>query len=332
MSFFRKNFVWLIALAGSLLLASLLYFFFFTTGNFGLWFSLTAVPPWLFLTGWMTGVLVRRYPTRVGLLSYAFLEGMLLGVIAACAISGTWSLMTGQPMTGNRSGFYFLLMLSIAVMGLLQAMYKKYYELQDSFRIQTSASDLHKEAELFKLRQQLQPHFLYNSLNSVSALIMLQPDKAQEMIGKLSDFLRSSVRKEAGDRIPLENEILYIESYLAIESIRFGDRLQVQIENNAGTGQFIPPFILQPILENAIKFSVYAQTGPVHIDVLLESEDQVLTLTIINPFDPASQPPGGTGFGLEGIRRRLFLLYGRSDLLDTRQENQLFTTILKIPQ
>lgn len=332
MSFFRKNFTWLIALAGSLLLASLLYFFFFNTGNFGLWFSLTAIPPWVFLSGWISGFLIRRYPTRVGLLSYAFLEGMLMGAVAAYCICASWFWLTGQPLPGNHTGFYLLLMLSIAVMGLLQAMYKKYYELQDSFRIQTSASDLHKEAELFKLRQQLQPHFLYNSLNSVSALIMLQPDKAQEMIGKLSDFLRSSVRKEAGDRIPLENEIVYIESYLAIESIRFGDRLQVHIENDAGADQFIPPFILQPILENAIKFSVYAQTGPVHIDVLLESEDLMLTLTIVNPFDPASQPPGGTGFGLEGIRRRLYLLYGRSDLLETRQEDHLFTTILKIPQ
>jgi hypothetical protein len=84
-------------------------------------------------------------------------------------------------------------------------------------------SVLLKEAELFKLRQQLQPHFLYNSLNSISALIMISPEKAQEMIGKLSDFLRSSVKREAEDKIPVSEELNYIQSYLAIESIRFGD-------------------------------------------------------------------------------------------------------------
>lgn len=331
-TFFRKNLAWLVPLGNALVTSALLYFVYFYGTNTGLWFSSTVVPPWLFCAGWVTGSLVHRYPTRVGLEAYAVIIGLVTGILASYSVllSLGWFTALGQP--SGQPGFYLLNMIALSVTTLLQAMYRKYYELQDHFRQQNNAAALHKEAELFKLRQQLQPHFLYNSLNSVSALIMIQPDKAQEMIGKLSDFLRSSVRKEAGDRIPLEDEITYIRSYLAIESIRFGDRLQVHIGEHTTEGQFIPPFILQPILENAIKFSVYAHTGPVSIDVSLESSDNMLTLIITNPYDPDARPPGGTGFGLEGIRRRLYLLFSRSDLLETKQEDGRFTTILKIPQ
>ena len=94
----------------------------------------------------------------------------------------------------------------------------------------------------------------------------------------------------------------------------------------------IPPFLLQPILENAIKFGLYGRVGDVAINMHITLQHSFLVLTIINPFDPHNRPPSGTGFGLEGIQRRLFLLYGRADLLEIKQEEELFTTILKIPQ
>ena len=161
---------------------------------------------------------------------------------------------------------------------------------------------------------------------------MIQPDKAQEMIGRLSDFLRSSVNREAKDTIPVAEELLYIESYLAIESVRFGDRLNVTIEKAYTDDATIPPFLLQPVLENAIKFGLYGKTGCVDISVHIALKESILTIIITNPYDPQTSPPKGTGFGLEGIKRRLYLLYARADLLETQSDEQYFTTILKIPQ
>ena len=161
---------------------------------------------------------------------------------------------------------------------------------------------------------------------------MIAPDSAQEMIGKLSDFLRSSVKRESEDFLPVSEELGYIQSYLAIESVRFGDRLQVHIEKEYTDDAVLPPFLLQPILENAIKFGLYGKTGAVSIMIHIALEDEMLVLTIVNPYDADTQPPKGTGFGLEGIRRRLYLLYARTDLLETHKDDHSFTTILKIPQ
>jgi len=212
--------------------------------------------------------------------------------------------------------------------------------LEEQFKTLTDAATLHREAELYKLRQQLQPHFLYNSLNSINALILIQPDKAQEMVGKLSDFLRNSVKREVREQLPVAEELEYIQAYLAIEAVRFGDRLKVIFNKEFTDDAVIPSFLLQPILENAIKFGLYGRTGSVTIDMDIRLESFYLVITITNPFDPQNKPPTGTGFGLEGIRRRLYLLFGRTDLLETKVvhdpeangENELFTTVLKIPQ
>jgi two-component system LytT family sensor kinase len=94
----------------------------------------------------------------------------------------------------------------------------------------------------------------------------------------------------------------------------------------------MPPFLLQPVIENAIKFGLYGSTGKVTIAVHIALIADVLEISIANPYDPLMQPQKGTGFGLAGIQRRLYLLYGREDLLQIKQENNYFTTTLKIPQ
>jgi sensor histidine kinase YesM len=191
-----------------------------------------------------------------------------------------------------------------------------------------------REAELFRLRQQLQPHFLYNSLNSINALIEIDAEKAQEMVGKLSDFLRLSVKRDVEESIGIEDELNYIETYLAIESVRFGSRLKIEI-NKIGEHlpkAKIPAFILQPILENAIKFGLYGNTGEVIIKIDISLKDHLLYIVIENPFDVSTQAPRGTGFGLEGISRRLTILFGRADLLEIKKTNNIFSSLVKIPQ
>jgi len=293
----------------------------------------------LSLSIWSVMLIIRAYPTSAGIFLYALFIALLSGIATAVT---EWEILKWWLGTTNEAYFvwlkqtmpirFLIVWVFNSWMATNAALRKNLAALDIRFQQQTDASVLLKEAELFKLRQQLQPHFLYNSLNSISALIMIAPDRAQEMIGKLSDFLRSSVKREAEDTLPIDEELLYIESYLAIESVRFGNRLQVHFEKEYTDDAKIPPFLLQPILENAIKFGLYGKTGAVSIIIYIVLEDGMLTLTITNPYDADTQPPKGTGFGLEGIRRRLYLLYARTDLLETEKDETTFTTTLKIPQ
>ena len=193
---------------------------------------------------------------------------------------------------------------------------------------------LAREAELNKLRQQLQPHFLFNSLNSISALTGRQPEKARHMIQQLSDFLRGTLKKEELQWTTFEEELQYLQLYLDIEKVRFGYRLQTNFETDEVALQMrLPSMLLQPLVENAIKFGLYDTIGEVTIFVTAKKVNDLLEVRVQNPFDEATAAPlKGTGFGLSSIRRRLFLLFARQDLLQIKKEAQQFITIISIPQ
>jgi sensor histidine kinase YesM len=198
---------------------------------------------------------------------------------------------------------------------------------------QEKIQDMTKEAELYHLRQQLQPHFLFNSLNSINALVKSQPDKAREMILNLAEFLRGTIKKDEQKWISILEEKDYLQLFLEIEKVRFGHRLKVEIEFDDNAADMkIPQLLVQPLLENAIKHGLYGMTGEVYIDIKFIKEGQYLKTVISNPFDPDSTPTKGAGFGLEVVKRRLFLLFGRNDLIQTNQSYDIFTVNLKIPQ
>jgi two-component system, LytTR family, sensor kinase len=191
-----------------------------------------------------------------------------------------------------------------------------------------------REAELVKLRQQLQPHFLFNSLNSINALVVTQPQEARKMVQQLSEFLRGTLRKDEQKLIPLKDELAHLNLYLEIEKVRFGHRLNIETKNCENCLESgIPPLLLQPVVENAIKFGLYDTTGDVLITIETKHTDHLLTVEITNPFDKETQrSKTGNNFGLESIQRRLYLLFARKDLLKTRTENSNFITTISIPQ
>lgn len=191
-----------------------------------------------------------------------------------------------------------------------------------------------REAELHTLRQQLQPHFLFNSLNSIQALVSSDPLKAKNMVIQLSDYLRGTLRKSNHSRHTVAEELENARLYLEIEKVRFGDRLQVNWQVNEDCpDSVIPTLILQPLLENAIKYGVYQTTGPVAIDMSVRCDPVNIIFEVANPCDPEmAKTTKGTGFGLSSLRRRLFLLYGRNDLLDTMEVNGKFIVLLRIPK
>ena len=232
--------------------------------------------------------------------------------------------------TGIRFGIGFLLVSCIAMMSLLWYNQEEQKQM-DARKIE--AEQLAREAELYKLRQQLQPHFLFNSLNSISALTASHPEKARHMINQLSEFLRGTLKKDEKQWNSLAEEMQYLELYLEIEKVRFGHRLSFTINNTTQSGYQLPVMLLQPVVENAIKFGLYDTTGEINISIEATSEEGNLVLRIKNPYDQeTSSPKKGTGFGLASIERRLYLLFGRTDLLKTSGQGNLFETVIKIPQ
>ena len=191
---------------------------------------------------------------------------------------------------------------------------------------------LSKEAELAQLRQQLQPHFLFNSLNSIHALVLASPQCAREMILLLSDFLRGTLRTEGQSWISLADEIKYLSMYFDIERVRFGHRLLVDLQVEEGVEELkLPPLLVQPLVENAIKYGLYGTLGEVKISLRFQKEGNYLQVTVENPFNGQASVPAGTGFGLSSVERRLFLIFGRTDLLQKNAIQGIFRVHLKIP-
>ncbi len=189
-----------------------------------------------------------------------------------------------------------------------------------------------KEAELNMLKSQINPHFLFNSLNSASALTLSDPPAAREMIIRLSEFLRYSLKLADSEINPLKDEIANVQRYLEIEKVRFGSRMRFEIDTGEGCeNRPVPYLILQPLIENAIKHGVYESTGTVTISMKCSIEGDMLAICISNDFDSGSPARSGAGIGLKNVRERLRLVYGRDDLLLSRKEENQFIVTLYIP-
>jgi len=229
-----------------------------------------------------------------------------------------------------RSSFDFLLLGCII---LISVIWYNWQEQSEQEERKQDAEKLSKEAELFKLRQQLQPHFLFNSLNSINALIASRPEEARKMVQQLSDFLRGTIKKEEHQWVTLKEELQYLELYLDIEKVRFGHRLSTKIECDVSLDDLkLPALLLQPVMENAIKFGLYDTVDDIEIGLKAIREENNLVITVTNPFDPETSTPKGTGFGLQSVHRRLYLLFARNDLVSTEAKENIFTTTIKIPQ
>lgn len=229
-----------------------------------------------------------------------------------------------------RFGFSFLL---IGWMAMISVLWYNQQEKEELEKRKNETDRLNKEAELASLREKLQPHFLFNSLNSISALTFSKPGEARKMIHLLSDFLRGTIKKD-DELILLKSEIEHLQLYLEIEKVRFGHRLITEVNCTDTTAyKLVPPMILQPLVENAIKFGLYDTIiDNVTIEINCSIEEGFLLLSIKNPFDPSTAYPGkGTGFGLASISRRLWLIYNIKDLLQTEVAVNQFITTIRIP-
>lgn len=189
-----------------------------------------------------------------------------------------------------------------------------------------------KETELKMLRSQINPHFLFNSLNSISSLTITDPEKARDMIVKLSEFMRYALSRKDEQPVTLQNELENLRLYLDIEKVRFGDKLTTQEIIEPGCLSLkIPVLLLQPLYENAVKHGVYESTENVRIMTEAKINDGYIEIIISNNYDPAPSLKRGTGTGVSNVTRRLELYYGNRASIQTSKENGIYTVNLYIP-
>jgi two-component system sensor histidine kinase AlgZ len=191
---------------------------------------------------------------------------------------------------------------------------------------------LARDAELKALKAQVNPHFLFNCLHSISALTNSDSGRAREMCILLADFLRATLRLGGKESITLEEELALIRGYLAIEKVRFGSRLQMEEDVDVETnGVLIPPLLLQPLVENAIRHGIahLPEGGVIRLGTHRIGDS--VSIEVENSFDPESPASLKTGVGLENIRQRLHTRYAQEAKIAVKSEGGRFLVRLSLP-
>lgn len=200
-------------------------------------------------------------------------------------------------------------------------------DITERHKAETAAAQLRKterllgEAELRMLRFQLNPHFLFNALNSVTALVEDEPEKARDMIALLADFCRATLLVPDDGMASVESETALLNQYLSIERMRWSDSLKVEISVEEGLGKrHIPVFTLQPLAENAIKYGQLSGSDPLRLRIRIAGRDGGLLVEVANTgkwFDAAERPGGTAGVGLANLKSRLEHACGAGTTLET---------------
>ena len=191
---------------------------------------------------------------------------------------------------------------------------------------------LAREAELKALKVQINPHFLFNSLNSISALTSIDPSRARDMCVLLGDFLRMTLGLGEKDLVRFSEELELLQKYLAIEKIRFGDRLimreTIQAESNSC---LLPPLLLQPLIENAVKHGIAGLPEGGEVRLTSGRQNDRLDIVVENSWDPDAPPHRSGGLGLKNVQKRLEARYGKDANIRVNTDGPFFQVTLSIP-
>jgi sensor histidine kinase YesM len=194
------------------------------------------------------------------------------------------------------------------------------------------ARTLAREAELQALKMQINPHFLFNSLHSIAALATQDGTRARDMCIRLSDFLRSGLGLGDRESISLREELDLARSYLDVERVRFGERLQVEEAIDPDCAECgVPALVLQPLVENAVKHGIAGLLEGGCIRLQARRQQGGVCITIENPFDPEAPPARKTGLGLAHVRRRLLVRYGDTAVFEPSSRDDVYRVVLLLP-
>lgn len=265
-------------------------------------------------------------------------------VLASCIFSiiETWSVATFLKPDFRPQGLAWLgaLPLDFALLAAWTALYygiNYFLLLEDQIRLRERLESQASSAQLAMLRYQLNPHFLFNTLNSISTLVLLkQTERANAMLARLSSFLRYTLANEPTAKVTLAQEVETLKLYLEIEKMRFEERLRPHFRIESDTiGARLPSLLLQPLIENAIKYAVTPAENGADIWITATREGQAVRIEVVDTGDGAGSEIAAcqsTGVGLANIRDRLSQAYGAAHRFETRQNEQGgFSVILEIP-
>jgi sensor histidine kinase YesM len=216
----------------------------------------------------------------------------------------------------------------------LLAFQAAYAQLKRQQALLDTARQREREAQMLALRFQLNPHFLFNTLNAISSLVVTgRVRDAEGMIDRLSSFLRGSLAADPERMVAVEDEFEMLDNYLDIESVRFGDRLLAAIDLPPGLSDAqMPPFLLQPLVENAVKYAVAPSRSRVRVLIAARERDGRLELEVSDSgADGATAAGAGTGVGLSNVRERLRLSYGAAGEMHVEHRPEGFSVTLSMP-
>ena len=331
--------VWIIILIVHSIILSYSY-------DFGWEFSVTESIVYIILFAFLgLGLWFPIYYSDFSKSSYA---AIIFQQIFACVISvGIWLLISYWLLTGifdNNEDYLKYLKSSLpwrigtgilfyTLVVLTYYLITVYNDFKDKLVKESELKSLVKESELKSLKSQINPHFLFNSLNSISSLTIVSPERAQEMVIKLSDFLRYSLSHSQEQLTTLDEELKNINRYLDIEKTRFGKRLHVEnkIDDSCYT-KHLPGLILQPLIENAIKYGLYESIEKSQIEIECRCNNTILEVILRNDYDPDIISNKGEGIGISNIKKRMGIMYNRDDLLTINKTNHIFEVTLRFPQ
>jgi two-component system, LytTR family, sensor kinase len=331
--------VWLFLTLGQSLL------FYFAYGSF---VNISIIDSFISLLIYSGIALSLWYPFNYFNTSEARTSTLISNIVLIGAISiSLWAILTKQivllvlPEDNNYKAYWdatfpYRIGTGVFIYGLIILSYflfESMTNLSEKKAKEAQLESLVKETELKMLRSQINPHFLFNSLNSISSLTITDPEKARDMVVKLSEFMRYALSRKDEQPVSLQSEFENLRLYLDIEKVRFGDKLTIQEQIEPDCYDFkLPVMLLQPLYENAVKHGVYESTESVNISTQAKFIDGYIEIIIKNNYDLAPTLTKGTGTGLINVSRRLELFYGNRASIKTSRENGIYTVTLYIPK
>jgi len=309
--------------------------------------------------GWVNAVLFAIPATQVfGLAAgfssyylcraYPLADKRMLAIVAVFGVSATVSalLWTGFCMLWNglwqelsvplaapmRSTVFGLGVVLYALSAVAHYLAIEFQRARHAERRELESRLMAQEAELRMLRTQIDPHFLFNSLNSISALTSQDPKRARAMTLQLAEFFRHTLGLEAHRKVTLADEARLLMHFLAIEQVRFGARLRVEQDiGDDAKACLLPPMILQPLVENAVKHGIGSLPEGGTVRISAQRRGSRLHIVVDNDVDADLAAAPGQGIGLANVRQRLAALYGHDASLDCAREQQRYRVAMALP-
>ncbi len=305
----------------------------------GLVFAVPVTLVYACATGFSSYYVCRAYP-----LANKSFTSILLVFCVAAAVSGSmwtglcvlwnslWNTLGPELGSAMKVTIFGLGVILYGLSAFAQYLGIEFERARAAERRELESKLMAQEAELRMLRTQIDPHFLFNSLNSISALTSMNPAGAREMTLQLAEFFRHTLGLEAHRKVTLAAETKLVLHFLAIEKVRFGARLNVRqdIEDEA-SHCLLPPMILQPLVENAVKHGIGGLPAGGVITIVARRAGSILRVSVENDVDDEVQARAGNGIGLANVRQRLAGIYGHEASVHWSRQGQLFRVELTLP-